>query len=99
MNQVGFFSEYVNQSENVAVDDDQNDDNHIRSLACSNNISVIVADKSLVDTAWFLLTIDSDCCNHTEESKDGYGHIVPFSQQFLKYNYLERHSEIKKGMI
>ena len=36
LNQVVFFSEYVKQSENVAADDDKNDDNHIKSLACSN---------------------------------------------------------------
>ena len=62
---------YVNQSQNVAADDGKNDDNNVKSLACSNNICAIVADKSWVDTVWFLLIIDSNYYNHTEESRDG----------------------------
>ena len=41
----------------------------------------------------------SDCCNQTEESEDAYGHIVPVSQPFLKFDYMERQNEIKKDVI
>ena len=99
LNQVALRSDYVNQSENVATDDNKNDDNDIKPLACSNNICAIVADKISVDTVWFLLINDSDCCNHAEESKDAYGHIVPVSQPSLKCNYLERLNQIKKDAI
>ena len=70
LNQIALHSDYVNQSENVTADDN-NDDNDIKSLACSSSICAIVADKNSADTVWFLLIIDSNCCNHTEESKDG----------------------------
>lgn len=46
---------------------------NIKSLAGSINIYYIVAYKRSVDNSWFLLAVDSDCCNHTEESKDAYG--------------------------
>ena len=67
LNQIALHSDYVNQSENVTADDN----NDIKSLTCSSNIRAIVADKNSADTVWFLLIIDSNCCNHTEESKNG----------------------------
>ena len=38
LNQVALHSDYVNQSENVAADNDKSNYNNIKSLACSDNM-------------------------------------------------------------
>ena len=70
-----------------------------KSLICNGTVCAIAADYCSPDTVWFVYIINSDCSYENSDSADAYGHIIPKSQPFLKCNYLERHNELREGVV
>jgi len=73
--------------------------NSVSNLVSSDQIVAIAAEKSSIDTVWFVYVNEIDCVNHTCQQKDDYGHVIPTSQSYLSCNYLEKQSDKKKGVV
>ena len=79
--------------------DVEDEDNEISTLVANDQIVAIAAEKSYIDTVWFVYVIENDTIDRDSERKDDYSHIVPQSQPFLTCQYLEKEADKKNGVV
>ena len=98
LNEISLHSNYhaVNQDEELS---NKADDPLDKSLIANNTLCAIVADHNSADTVWFVLILDSDCCDENNPVTDAYGHTVPTGQLYNQCYYLEKHNELRKGVV
>ena len=86
------------QYQEYSVDYDIQESLEIGDLVSNNQIVVIAAKNSSINTVWFVHKIGIKCVDHLSNNIDDYGHNVPKSQLYLLYNYLEKLNDNKEGV-
>ena len=82
----------------ISADPEENETPIDKSFICENTICAIAAADSSADTVWFIYITKSDCIEE-DSVTDAYGHVIAESQPFIKCHYLEKHKDLKKGVV